>query len=100
MELRPGHKLYSVVSATHVVVVRAPSTPVEVCCGGHPMVAEEQEPTGEPADGLVEGPLVGKRYADEELGLEVLCARAGAGTLTVDGRPLTVKGAKPLPASD
>ncbi len=100
MELRPGVKLFSVVSDVYVVVVRSPSTPVQIGCGGHPMVAEEQEPIDQPADGLVEGPLVGKRYADEDLGLEVLCARPGAGTLTADGRPLSVKGAKPLPASD
>jgi hypothetical protein len=44
--------------------------------------------------------LIGKRYADEELGLELLCTRAGTGALTVNGEVLQVKGAKPLPASD
>lgn len=100
MELRPGSKLFSAVSEVQVVVVRAPSTDVEIGCGGHPMVAEEQEPTAQPSGDLAEGPAIGKRYADEELGLELLCARAGEGTLTVDGRPLELKGAKPLPASD
>ena len=49
---------------------------------------------------LGDGPLLGKRYADDDLGLELLCTRAGTGALTVDGRPLLVKGAKPLPSSD
>lgn len=100
MELRPGRKLFSVVSEVQVVVVRAPSEVVEIACGGHPMGEEEQQPTAQPAGDLVEGLAVGKRYADEELGLELLCTQAGEGTLTVDGRPLSVKGAKPLPASD
>ena len=39
-------------------------------------------------------------YADDELGIELLCTRAGHGALTVDGRALGLKGAKPLPSSD
>ena len=85
-----------------VVVVRAPSSDVEAGCGGAPLLDEGQEAAGasvlDPA--LGEGPLLGKRYADDELGLELLCVRAGKGALTVDGRPLLVKGAKPLPSSD
>jgi len=49
---------------------------------------------------LGEGPALGKRYADDERGLELLCSRAGTGALTVDGEPLLLKGAKPLPSSD
>lgn len=49
--------------------------------------------TGEPT-------LMGKRYADEDLGLELLCTQAGNGGLTVGESPLLVKGAKPLPSSD
>jgi hypothetical protein len=33
-------------------------------------------------------------------GLEVLCTRAGAGTITVDGRRATVMTPRQLPASD
>ena len=43
---------------------------------------------------------MGKRYVDDEIGIELLCTRSGSGALTVDGRVLTLKGAKPLPASD
>ena len=41
--------------------------------------------------------LLGKRYADEASGIELLCTKPGPGPLAVDGRPLVVKGAKPLP---
>jgi hypothetical protein len=102
MQLRPGQKLRSAVCGAQVVVVRAPATPVDLGCGGSPMLLD-----GETGDGaatldasLGDGPLLGKRYADEELGLEVLCSKPGTGALTVDGRPLPIKGAKPLPASD
>ena len=44
------------------------------------------------------GVVLGKRYEGE--GIELLCSAAGDGTLTSDGRPLALKTAKPLPASD
>jgi hypothetical protein len=102
MELRPGQKLHSAVCDAQVVVVKAPSAPVEIGCGGAPMLDDGQEADGAPAidSSLGEGPLLGKRYADDDLGLELLCTRAGEGALTVDGRRLEVKGAKPLPSSD
>src|SRR5262245_33212795 len=100
MELRPGQKLRSAVSDAELIVVRAPSEAVEVCCGGTPVVDPDRAGAPAPDAELGEGPLLGKRYADEDLGLELLCTKAGAGELTVDGRPLLVKGAKPLPSSD
>ena len=101
MALRPGTKLFSTVCDTQVVVVKAPSDDVEISCGGAPMVQEDPGgPAGSPDQPSGEGTAIGKRYADEDLGLELLCSRAGAGALTVDGEPLLVKGAKPLPASD
>ena len=102
MKLRAGQKLHSAVCDGQVVVVRAPTTAVDVRCGGAPLLEEGHEPDEDvqldPSPG--EGPLIGKRYADDDLGLEFLCIRAGKGALTVDGRPLLVKGAKPLPSSD
>jgi hypothetical protein len=100
MELRPGQKLYSSVCDAQFVVVRAPSTSVEVGCGGQPLREDEQSPAGEVDASLGDAAQLGKRYADEELGLELLCSRAGLGAPTLDGRPLPMKGAKPLPASD
>ena len=100
MQLKPGNRLESVTCTTQVVVVEAPADDVDVRCGGEPMqpigAGSEQRPmagTGDPT-------LVGKRYADEDLGLELLCTKAGEGSLSVGDRPLPVKGAKPLPSSD
>lgn len=102
MMLRPGQRLRSVVCDAQVIVVRAPSRAVELGCGGAPLVEDGQEADGPVAldATLGDGPLLGKRYADDELGLELLCTRAGAGALTVDGRLVPVKDAKPLPSSD
>jgi len=46
------------------------------------------------------GTLLGKRYADEARGLEVLCTKGGTGTLALDGKALTLRAATPLPSSD
>ena len=104
MELRPGSRLKSVVCDTQVIVVRAPSEQQDIvlCCGGQPMVALDAE-AGAP-DGLgldpeqADGTLLGKRYVYEDL--EVLCTKAGKGSLSVGGVRLPLKEAKPLPASD
>ena len=102
MKLRPGQKLHSAVCDAQVVVVKAPAGEVELGCGCAPLLDDGQEADGATTldASLGEGPLLGKRYADEELGLELLCTRAGTGALTVDGRALLIKGAKPLPSSD
>lgn len=102
MELRPGLRLESATCETQVVVVRAPKDPtdVDLQCGGAPM--RELDTGGErlpiTADG--DATLLGKRYADEDLGVELLCTRGGDGALSIGDRALLVKGAKPLPSSD
>ncbi|MDZ7675380.1 MAG: hypothetical protein U5K30_09985 [Acidimicrobiales bacterium] len=101
MELKAGQRLNSAVCDAQVVVVKAPADAVEIQCGGVPMIDGDQErdASATTPDGD-EGPALGKRYASEELGLELLCTRAGSGALAVDGEVLPIKGAKPLPASD
>lgn len=102
MELKPGLRLESAACDTQVVVVKAPAAggDVDVRCGGHPL--RELGAGGDllPLAGEHDGTLLGKRYEDAELGLELLCTQPGEGTLTVGDRPLAVKGAKPLPSSD
>lgn len=102
MQLKPGLRLESATCDAQVVVVRAPAdgTDVDVRCGGEPM--RESGTGGDRAPISLEGDgtLLGKRYADEELGLELLCSKAGDGTLSVGDQPLPIKGAKPLPSSD
>jgi len=45
-------------------------------------------------------PVLGKRYMCEKCGTEVLCNKAGSGTLECCGEPMKLKEAKPLPSSD
>lgn len=100
MELKAGTRLRSAVCDTEVVVVKAPSAAVELCCGGASMIPVGDEPAGgAPAAGLDGGTLLGKRYTDGGE-LEVLCSKPGAGSLSVADQVLEVKGAKPLPSSD
>lgn len=102
MQLTPGSRWKSAVCETEAVVVRPPSTPASLECGGQPMVAFNGErPAGLALDPAhASGSLLGKRYLDEETGLEALCTKAGAGSLSVSGRPVIVKEAKKLPSSD
>jgi hypothetical protein len=102
MNLRPGTRVRSAVCDTEVVVVRAPTDSVDLRCGGHPMVAAGGDA---PASAVIEpahadGTQLGKRYADEELGFEALCVKAGEGSLSIGDTPLAMRGAKPLPSSD
>ena len=99
--VKPGDRLRSRVCGAEVIVVRAPSVDTEIACGGEPM-ARNEPVTAATANGAEAGPgtLLGKRYADEELGLELLCTKAGHGQLSVDGRVLALRQARPLPASD
>lgn len=102
MQLKTGSRWKSAVCATEIVVVRPPKSPVALQCGGQAMLPHGAEGLagGEPAAGLDTGSLLGKRYGDETTGAEILCAKAGAGTLAFDGRPAIVKEAKKLPSSD
>jgi hypothetical protein len=102
MKLRIGQMLTSPVDTTTVVVIRSPDLDVEITCGGVPMVPKDEPVTsaGSLDLDLMGGSLLGKRYASEELGLELLCAKGGKGTLTANGVPIEIKNAKPLPASD
>ena len=100
MELKPGTKVRSAVCSTEVVVVKAPSAAVDLECGGAPMVPATAEAPAAVDPARAEGTLLGKRYADEASGLELLCTKGGEGSLSVGGVILPLKDAKPLPSSD
>lgn len=102
MELKPGSRWKSAVCTAEVVIVRPPSSPVQLECGGQPMVAFGAErPEGlSPAADRAEGVKMGKRYVDDATGLEALVSKAGDGSLSIDGKPLALKEAKALPSSD
>lgn len=101
MDLKPGSRWRSAVCEAEVVVVRPSKSAGVLECGAQPMAAfGSPRPEGlSPPTGSA-GVLVGKRYFDEQSGLEVLCSKAGAGALSLDGRPLGLKEAKKLPSSD
>ncbi|MET7770916.1 hypothetical protein [Nocardia sp. NPDC005366] len=92
----------STTDTTALIVVRAPAGEIALTCGGAQMVAGKAG-TG---DGSAIDPnrnfgtQLGKRYVDEEVGVEVLCTKGGQGSLAVGDRPLEIKQAKPLPSSD
>ncbi|MFC1401336.1 MULTISPECIES: hypothetical protein [Streptacidiphilus] len=99
--LRPGDQLASTVCSTRVVVIRAAEGQPVIACGGSPMVAAAAA-TARPAPsgGADAATLIGKRYTDAAGTLELLCTVSGSGALSCDGVPMTIKAAKPLPASD
>lgn len=98
--MKPGTRLKSTVCETEVVVIRSSSASVSIECGGEPMGSDGGDRVQGPKTGLDGGTLIGKRYTDEDAGVLVLCTKGGAGTLTVDGRPLKVLTAQALPSSD
>ena len=99
-ELKPGSRWKSAVCTTEVIVVKAPGGDVDLRCGGTPMGEPGTEASGAPAGGHDGGTALGKRYVDAEETIELLCTKAGAGSLSVGDTALEVKGAKALPSSD
>jgi len=99
--IKNGTRLKSQVCDTQVIVVRTADSLDDLRCGGAPMVTLDAEPGAglslDPA--FADGSAMGKRYVDEG-GAEVLVTKAGAGTLSIGETPLSLKEAKPLPASD
>ncbi|MFJ2158641.1 hypothetical protein [Streptomyces sp. NPDC087856] len=97
---RPGDQLASTVCGTRVVVIRVPAAAqLQLACGGSPLVPAAEAPPAKPGPAGTTT-LIGKRYVDTTGTLELLCTASGAGELTCDGAPMTLKAAKPLPASD
>jgi len=102
VELTAGVRLRSVVCPTEVVVVKPASGDVDLQCGGVALVGIDVivQDAGEPVEGFCEGTQLGKRYVHSESGLELLCTKAGRGSLCVGDVLLSTQQAKTLPASD
>jgi len=103
VKLKPGTRLRSQVDATEIIVVRSPADDIEVACGGQPMidVAAKPEPRLAAAGYPAEGTKLGKRYTlGGDAATELLVTKPGKYGLSIDGTPLVLKEAKPLPASD
>jgi hypothetical protein len=102
MAMKAGARLKSAVCDTELIVVRPPASDIDIRCGGEPLVAfdlaqSERRPISEGHSG---GTLLGKRYSDDDSGIELMCTKPGEGSLSIGDTPLGTKEAKPLPASD
>ncbi len=96
--MKPGTKLKSAVCDTEVMVIRGSTAVVD--CGGVPLT-EERPAQRAPIDpAFAEGTKIGKRYVDAAGTVELLCVKAGQGSLSIGGVALQLKDAKPLPSSD
>jgi len=102
LALKPGTRLFSAVCTTELIVVKAPAGEVDLTIGGAPALTDvaARDVSAGVADGHGSGALMGKRYVDEADSLEVLCTKPGDGVPAIAGTPLSLKEAKPLPASD
>ncbi len=98
--MKAGTKLESTTCDTQVMVIRNALGDVNIECGGAPMatppVANKSAPNADHSNGT----LMGKRYVDESGSIELLCVKAGKGSLSLNGAALSFKDAKPLPSSD
>ena len=103
--IKPGARFRSAVCTTEVVIVAASGEP-DLRCGGSPMVPITPGSARAGDDALpnvafAEGTKLGKRYvADGAIRLEVLCTKAGDGSLSLGDHILAVKASKKLPSSD
>ena len=99
--IKVGARLKSNVCDTEVMIVACADTSVTISCGGAPMLDATAAKTGGTLDAAhAAGTLLGKRYVNAAGKIELLCVKAGKGSLSVNGEALVLKDAKPLPSSD
>lgn len=98
--LSAGKRLKSAVCTTEIMVITAPDGDVDVACGGSPMIEGDGANSGTVDPAHASGAAIGKRYVNGDGSLEVLCVKAGEGSLALGDTALTVKDAKKLPKTD
>ncbi len=96
--MKPGTRLKSAACDTEVMVIKTGGGQIE--CGGAAMAEAKPAEAAPLGADHSNGTLMGKRYVDADGKYELLCVKPGKGSLSVDGVALSVKDAKPLPASD
>src|SRR5579859_6658409 len=98
--LKLGSRHKSAVCETQVMVIRATQEPVDLRCGGLPMIEVNADaPAGVALDpGFAAGSLIGKRYIDDADTIELLCTKGGRGSLSLGSDAFAVKQAKALPS--
>jgi hypothetical protein len=99
--IKTGTRLKSQVCDTEVIVIKPSDGLDDLRAGGVPMreLGADVDSGAQLDKNFAGGNIMGKRYVDDS-GAEVLVTKAGAGTLSVGDVPLSIKEAKPLPASD
>ena len=99
--IKTGTRLKSQVCDTEVIVIKIGDGLDDLRAGGVPMreIGADAASDAVLDQNFSGGSVMGKRYVDES-GAEVLVTKAGAGTLAIGDTPLSIKEAKPLPASD
>ena len=99
--IKTGTRLKSQVCDTEIIVIKIGDGLDDLRAGGVPMreIGADAACDAVLDPNFSDGNVMGKRYVDET-GAEVLVTKAGAGTLAIGDTPLSIKEAKPLPASD
>ena len=98
--LSAGLRLKSSVCATEIMIISAPDGDVDLTCGGAPMTDGDGNSGGSVDTEHAGGTALGKRYVNGDGALELLCVKAGDGSLAADGTTLNLKDAKKLPKTD
>ena len=101
MLLKTGTRLASTVCDAEIMVITAPAEDANLTCGGATMAeagTASEKGAIDPEHNT--GVQIGKRYIDADSGLEILCIKPGAGSLALNGTPLSIKDAKKLPKTD
>ncbi|WP_433526139.1 hypothetical protein ACQPZ2_15235 [Nocardia pseudovaccinii] len=100
LSLKPGTRIFSAVDSTELIVVKVPTTPIDLTIGGVPAVLSAAEKNGTAPATSTGGTAIGKRYTNAGATVELLCTKPGPGFPAIDGEVLVLKEARPLPASD
>lgn len=99
--IKVGARLKSNVCDTEIMVISCADNSVTITCGGAEVLdATANKSSGDIDSTHADGTLLGKRYVNTAGKIELLCVKAGKGSLAVNGEKLSLKDAKPLPSSD
>ncbi len=98
-DLAVGKRLKSASCTTEIMVIAAPGGDIELMCGGA-LMGEEGDNGATVHPDFADGSALGKRYINDDGDLELLCVKAGEGSLSVGESALKIKGAKKLPKTD
>ncbi len=99
--LKTGARLKSTVCDGEVMVVSVSGEGTIITCGGAPMVASNADAERVAIDPeQTVGMAIGKRYVTAAGDVELLCIKAGNGSLAANGNLLLRKDTKQLPKTD